>query len=355
MRLAHSVPVFVLLTLILACQINAQTKTPMEMASLRPIPGLTWQRVHPAGSSDAALQGPILYQLLLNASGTPGTIPMFDTNPRHLTNSPITVGVSNVAISGLSIDRSSGLVTFAGGQTFPGTITNIATGTGLTGGPITSTGTVSIANGGVGTTQIASKAVTASLVGSGAATSGQILTADGSGGAAWQPVPAATVTDSVWLSAGSCVGATPTPAWDSFGGGPTFTCYSSSSINKGVAQMLANQNGIPVTSWKLPQNWDGGTITGRAKVLMPTGTGAISLLFGSGCSPDGTAGTPSGLVGFTPPSTAINDNFIHTISATIRTVGCSPGDLMYIGLDRQDNAGAPAIDFFGLEIQYSKK
>ncbi|KYG64795.1 hypothetical protein AZI86_11360 [Bdellovibrio bacteriovorus] len=41
-----------------------------------------------------------------------------------------------------------------------GTVTNIATGTGLTGGPITATGTISIANGGVGTTQIADGAVT---------------------------------------------------------------------------------------------------------------------------------------------------------------------------------------------------
>jgi hypothetical protein len=108
----------------------------------------------------------------------------------------------------------------------------------------------------------------------------------------------------------------------------------------------------------LPQNWDGGTITGRAKILMPSGTGAINLLFGSGCSADGTAGTPSGLVGFTPPATPINDNFIHTISETIRIVGCNPGDLLYVGLDRQDNASptpAPQIYFFGMEIQYGKK
>lgn len=43
-----------------------------------------------------------------------------------------------------------------------GTVTNIATGTGLTGGPITTTGTIAIANGGVGTTQLADGAVTQS-------------------------------------------------------------------------------------------------------------------------------------------------------------------------------------------------
>lgn len=43
-----------------------------------------------------------------------------------------------------------------------GTVTNIATGTGLTGGPITTTGTISIANGGVDTAQLADGAVTQS-------------------------------------------------------------------------------------------------------------------------------------------------------------------------------------------------
>jgi Chaperone of endosialidase len=41
-----------------------------------------------------------------------------------------------------------------------GTMTSINTGTGLTGGPITTTGTISIASGGVGTTQIADNSVT---------------------------------------------------------------------------------------------------------------------------------------------------------------------------------------------------
>ncbi len=41
-----------------------------------------------------------------------------------------------------------------------GTITQVDTGTGLTGGPITNTGTISIANSGVGTSQIADNAVT---------------------------------------------------------------------------------------------------------------------------------------------------------------------------------------------------
>ena len=47
--------------------------------------------------------------------------------------------------------KFDGLVTFKSGQTFPGggTVTSVASGTGLTGGPITTTGTLSIANAGV--------------------------------------------------------------------------------------------------------------------------------------------------------------------------------------------------------------
>ena len=47
-----------------------------------------------------------------------------------------------------------------GGAGGGGTVTSVGTGTGLTGGPITTTGTVSIAAGGVGATQLASNAVT---------------------------------------------------------------------------------------------------------------------------------------------------------------------------------------------------
>ena len=50
------------------------------------------------------------------------------------------------------------------GQTFPGTgngtVTNVATGAGLTGGPITGTGTISIPSAGVTNTMLANPSVT---------------------------------------------------------------------------------------------------------------------------------------------------------------------------------------------------
>jgi hypothetical protein len=63
--------------------------------------------------------------------------------------------------TGLSINRN-GVVTFAPGQTFPGsaTVTSVATGAGLTGGPITTSGTISIPAAGVTNTMLANPSVT---------------------------------------------------------------------------------------------------------------------------------------------------------------------------------------------------
>lgn len=60
-----------------------------------------------------------------------------------------------------------------------GTVTNVATGTGLTGGPITSTGTISVAAGGIDTTQLADDAVTLAKIAAG--TDGELITWDASG------------------------------------------------------------------------------------------------------------------------------------------------------------------------------
>jgi hypothetical protein len=61
-------------------------------------------------------------------------------------------GATKPSETGLHI-ASNGQITFATGQTFPGvgdgTVTSVGSGAGLTGGPITSSGTLSIANAGV--------------------------------------------------------------------------------------------------------------------------------------------------------------------------------------------------------------
>jgi len=68
-----------------------------------------------------------------------------------------------LSIHGTAFDVSStGLVTFISGQTFPGagTVTSVGSGVGLTGGPITGSGTLSIKTGGVTNAMLANSSLT---------------------------------------------------------------------------------------------------------------------------------------------------------------------------------------------------
>src|SRR5260370_21023152 len=105
--------VFVLFILMPLCQLMAQSRMAVETASLHPGSNLVWQRSSPTPQK---LDGPVLYQLLFNASGVPGTVPVVDSNPRHLIKSPLRVGGGNVAIRGLSIIGGTRITTFAKGQ-----------------------------------------------------------------------------------------------------------------------------------------------------------------------------------------------------------------------------------------------
>ncbi|HVI08066.1 MAG TPA: hypothetical protein VND65_07195 [Candidatus Binatia bacterium] len=74
-------------------------------------------------------------------------------------------GTNKPAETGFHIG-SNGQITFAAGQTFPGTgtgngtVTSVGTGAGLMGGPITSSGTLSIANAGVTNAMLANPSLT---------------------------------------------------------------------------------------------------------------------------------------------------------------------------------------------------
>ena len=69
----------------------------------------------------------------------------------------------SLTVHGTAFEVSNtGKVTFIAGQTFPGTgtVTSVGSGAGLTGGPITHSGTLSIANGGVSNTMLAHSSLT---------------------------------------------------------------------------------------------------------------------------------------------------------------------------------------------------
>ncbi|MGA8150727.1 MAG: hypothetical protein WB952_07240 [Terriglobales bacterium] len=71
------------------------------------------------------------------------------------------VGTGSFSETGLKI-ANNGRITFASGQTFPGSgsVTSVASGAGLTGGPITTSGTLSIASGGVTNAMLANSSLT---------------------------------------------------------------------------------------------------------------------------------------------------------------------------------------------------
>lgn len=74
---------------------------------------------------------------------------------------------------------SLGVLSCATPSSSGGSVTNIATGTGLTGGPITSSGTISIANGGVGVLELAANAVTTAKISDGNVTGAKLETLSG--------------------------------------------------------------------------------------------------------------------------------------------------------------------------------
>jgi hypothetical protein len=151
----------------------------------------------------------------------------------------------HVEETGLSLAKT-GILTFAPGQTFPalGTVTSIATGTGLTGGPITKTGTISIPAGGITNSLLANSAITV---------------AAGSG-----------------LSGGGTVGL-----------GGTITLTNSSPGSGGTVSSIATGTGLT-----------GGPITRTGTISIPAGgitnnllaNSAITVKPGSGLSGGGVVG-----------------------------------------------------------------
>ncbi|HMD84424.1 MAG TPA: hypothetical protein VKO18_06950 [Terriglobia bacterium] len=83
----------------------------------------------------------------------PGAYGVYSAGGTNYFNGNVGIG-TNIPSANLEVNgttRFDGLVTFKSGQTFPGagTVTSVVTGAGLTGGPITKNGTLSIATAGV--------------------------------------------------------------------------------------------------------------------------------------------------------------------------------------------------------------
>ncbi len=107
------------------------------------------------------------------------------TSPSGTLNLLFGIGATKPSETGLHI-ANNGQITFAAGQTFPGTgtgdgtVTSVGSGLGLTGGPITGSGTLSIASAGVTNTMLANPSLTVTagtdLTGGGAVPLGNSIT-----------------------------------------------------------------------------------------------------------------------------------------------------------------------------------
>lgn len=177
----------------------------------------------------------------------------------------------------------------AGCGTSSGTVTNIATGTGLTGGPITTTGTISIADFGVGSLQIASSAVTnsklaagsvtnskisdssvsqAKLIASGTETAGDLLSTTGVGGSlTWIAPPAL-----------SCTSVT-SAVVDNDGGGATAcaiaTCAAGYTVTGGGLASAGWTSNTALRDSAMYQNSNSGN--GWQVCYLHVGTGTVSF------------------------------------------------------------------------------
>jgi hypothetical protein len=260
-------------------QAQSQAK-PLLLASLRPSQELLWKRVSPTPQQP---DGPVLYQIIFRSSATPGFVPKISSS-FTLTNSLISESGSLVSINGTAamsgFQLSSGgavgkvLTSDASGngtwQLAPaggsGTVTSVATGTGLTGGPITTAGTISIANGGVTTAQI----------GSGAATNGQILAANGSGGVSWQTLTPA-LTNAWSFNGNSGTGCVTSPC-AKFLGTIDNTSFETRVNNLRVYRMEPGTSSMAFGSFNIIGGYGGNTVTAGVGGATIAGGGANSSL-----------------------------------------------------------------------------
>lgn len=226
------------------------------------------------------------------------------------TNSAATIGQDaslnstngNITVQGLrgrpiatTAPTTNSVYQFDGTQWAPvvlsggGTVSNIATGTGLTGGPITATGTISVAAGGIGTTELANISVTTGKLAANAVTTSQILDgtiadADISGTAAIAVTKLATGTNGQVLTVSGGV-----PTWQT-SAALTNPMTAPNDLIIGGAGGVATRLAAPGNSQLLTTNGTGAVTWVPQTNFIAGGSQAANLVL---ASPNGSAGTPT--------------------------------------------------------------
>jgi hypothetical protein len=234
----------------------------------------------------------------------------------------------SLSIHGTAFEVSSkGLVTFISGQTFPGTgtVTSVGSGTGLTGGPITGSGTLSIANGGVTNAMLANSSLT--VTGSSPLTGGGAVSLGGSTSLSLKSCSANQILQFVsgaWACANPATG-TVTSVGSGLGlsGGP-ITGSGTLAINTSVVPQLGAANTFTANQTvnaTIFANASGSAVIGNSTSTVfgaVAGGGAKIGVYGSA-----TGTTGSGVEGQSPYNGVLGE--ASGASNTSTLFGGSPG------------------------------
>jgi hypothetical protein len=227
------------------------------------------------------------------------------TTPSGTLNLLFGEGATKTSETGLHI-ASNGQITFAPGQTFPGTgtgtVTSVASGAGLTGGPITGSGTLSIATGGVSNSMLATPSLTITagtdLTGGGVLTLGASTTLNlnlSATDARYSQLGASntfTGTQTMSSSTGNAVSATSSNSTSSglFGNNTAITGGGS-----GVYGSSSSSFGAGVEGSNLATSGNASGVYGVSS--SSTGTGVYGIGNGAGVTGLSNSASGSGLVG----------------------------------------------------------
>jgi hypothetical protein len=256
------------------------------------------------------------------------------------------------AETGLSI-ASNGIITFANGQTFGGggggTVTSVGSGPGLTGGPITSSGSLSIAPGGVTNAMLANPSVTVSpgtdLTGGGTVPLGGTITLNVNTASLPELTGGNSFTGN--QSVNGNIAATNIAASGSVSGstvtGSTVSATSSYLLNNGTttATVLAS-NTVAGTTNDVFLGYSAGTFTGGAfgpnniglgnDTLNALAGGSDNTATGYGAlhgTSSGGSNTGSGDDALYQNTTGSNNTAVGTMSAYYNTTGSNNSALGY--------------------------